>query len=152
MNNLAFALIMCGDSVVAREWIGRAKSLLSGVDDQQKAILQATEGLLLYRDGNPEEGARHYIATILKARELKNEKLLQLAYLHFCYEELRIGHATPFWSTEELKKFFESDDVSKDAKAVFKRMLLPMLIAREKYGLIDAGFGTPLPISLPKPL
>jgi hypothetical protein len=51
-------------------------------------------------------------AAILKARELKNEKLLQLAYLHFCYEELRIGHAPPFWPLIELQGFFEGDAVN----------------------------------------
>jgi len=75
--------------------------------------------------------------------------LLQLAYLHFCYEELRIGHAPPFYSIEEIQKFFSGDNASKSAKVVFNRMLLPMLVARQKYGLIDAGYSALLPISAP---
>lgn len=149
MNNLAYALIMEGDVVSAKDWISRAKTLVGSDDEGHRAVLQATEGALLYRQGNAADGASHYSATILKARELKNEKLLQLAYLHFCYEELRIGHAPPFWSIEELQKAFSSDDVSRDAKVVFNRLVQPMLIARQKYGLIDAGYSAPLPILAP---
>lgn len=132
-----------------REPVNRAKHLTDADEAGERAVLQATEGLLRYREGDPVEGAALYMATILKARELKNERLLQLAYLHFCYEELRIGHAPPFWSTEELQKFFTGNDVSKSAKVVFNRTLLPMLVARQKYGLIDAGYSAPLPISAP---
>ena len=149
MNNLAYALIMEGDLVQAKDFIHRAKHLFHADQEEERVVLQATEGLLRYRDGNAVDGASHYIATILKARELKNEMLLQLAYLHFCYEELRIGHAPPFYSIEEIQKFFSGDNASKSAKVVFNRMLLPMLVARQKYGLIDAGYSALLPISAP---
>ncbi|MET4425683.1 hypothetical protein [Bradyrhizobium sp. RT3a] len=146
MNNLAFALIMEDDLIKSKEWLDRAKHLLAGDHERERAVLQATEGLLLYRQGNVFEAAEHYTSTIKAARGLKNEKLLQIAYLHFCYEELRIGHAPPFWSSDELTKFFTGDDANKDAKVVFQRMVLPMLVARQKYGLIGAGYGAPLPI------
>jgi hypothetical protein len=147
MNNLAFALIMEDDLIQSREHLDRAKHLLGGENEAKSAVLQATEGLLLYRQGNVTEAASHYTSAIVTARELKNEKLFQLAYLHFCYEELRIGHAPPFWSIEEIDKFFTGDDSNKDARALFRRLVLPMLTARQKYGLIDAGYGAPLPIS-----
>lgn len=149
MNNLAFSLIMNGDNVSAKDWLVRARNLVSSDGEAQKTVLQATEGLLLYREGNPTEGANHYIATILKAREIKNEKLFQLAYIHFCYEELRIGHAPPFWPIDEVQKFFEGDNANKDAKAIFARMLLPMIIARRKYGMVDTNYGPPLSILAP---
>jgi len=149
MNNLAYALIMEGDIVGAKDLISRAKQFLGNDEERERAVLQATEGLLLYRQGNAADGASHYIACILKARELKIEQVVQLAYLHFCYEELRIGHAPPFWSIEELQKVFSGDEVSKHAKIVFNRMVQPMLIARQKYGLIDSGYGAPLPMLVP---
>jgi hypothetical protein len=149
MNNLAFSMIMDGDVVGGKEWLGRAKGLLPADDEAQKTVLQATEGLLFYREGNPSEGASNYIASVLKSRELKNEKVLQLAYLHFCYEELRIGHAPPFWSIDELQRFFEGDRANKEAKVVFKRMLLPMIIARQKYGMPDMSYAPLLPILAP---
>src|SRR6266851_3068787 len=108
-NNISrYALIMEGDLVQAKDFIQRAKHLLQADQERERVVLEATEGLLRYREGNAVDGASHYIATILKARELKNEMLLQLAYLHFCYEELRIGHAPPFYSIEEVQKFFNA--------------------------------------------
>jgi hypothetical protein len=143
-------MLMVGKFIVgAKDLIGRAKQLLGSDEERERAVLQATEGLLLYRQGNSVDGASHYTACILKARELKIEQVVQLAYLHFCYEELRIGHAPPFWSIEELQKVFSGDDVSKHAKIVFNRMVQPMLIARQKYGLVDAGYSAPLPMLAP---
>jgi Flp pilus assembly protein TadD len=137
-NNLAYSLIMDENLYAGNEHLQRAKQL-AGADERHQLILQATEGLLCYRRGNSDEGARLYMSAILHAHELKAQSLMHLAYLHFCFEEMRIGHAPPFLSLDQIEKVFTGPSMNKTTKAVFENMLLPMLLARQKYGLVDVG-------------
>jgi tetratricopeptide (TPR) repeat protein len=146
MNNLAYSLIMDSNLRDGDEHLQRAKQLAEHDDEQQRLVLQATEGLLSYRRGNSDEGARLYMSVISRAHELKAKFLMQLAYLHFCYEEIRIGHAPPFFSLDQIEKVFAEEKVNKTVKSVFENMVLPMVHARRKYGLVDVGYKSAAPV------
>jgi hypothetical protein len=146
MNNLAYSLIMDANLRDGNEYLERAKQLAEHEEEQQKLVLRATEGLMSYRRGNSDEGARLYMSAILRAHELNAKSLMQLAYLHFCYEEIRIGHAPPFFSLDQLEKVFTEEKVDKTMKAVFENIVLPMVRARQMYGLVDVGYKSTAPL------
>jgi hypothetical protein len=145
LNNLAYALIMDSNLHDGAENLRRAKQLVE-VDQRQQLIVQATEGLLSYRTGNSGGGARQYMAAILRAYKLKADSLMHIAYLHFCYEELRIGHSPPFLTPEQLENVFTKGNISKVTKTVFERLVLPMLHAHRSYGLLDVGYTPDAPL------
>jgi tetratricopeptide (TPR) repeat protein len=143
MNNLAYALIMDDNLQDGSEYLKRAKQL--DVEGREGLILRATEGLLNYRKGDLAEGARLYMETILRAHEQKAHFKMRLAYIHFCYEELRVGHSPPFLSTNQLEDIFLNRAMDKTTRAIFERLLLPMLLARRNYGLIDVEYSGSVP-------
>jgi tetratricopeptide (TPR) repeat protein len=138
LNNLVFALIMDDKLSEAASHLERAKRLV--VDDRDKLFLTATEGLLHYRQGRIADGVRHYMHVLGEALSMKSRYLIQLAYLHFCYEEVRIGHTPPLGiSDEQIRKEFDNaKDVS--IREIYNQTLLPLLEARRKYGLQEKGY------------
>jgi hypothetical protein len=71
---------------------------------------------------------------------MKSRYLTQLAYLHFCYEEVRIGHAPPLGMSDEKinKEFSNAKDPS--VREIYTQTLLPLLEARRKYALQEKGY------------
>jgi tetratricopeptide (TPR) repeat protein len=138
LNNLAFALTMDNKLNEAVSQLERAKRLAD--KDRDRIFLTATEGLLHYRQGRIAEGAQYYMQVLGQALSMKDRNLIQLAYLHFCYEEVRIGHTPPLGvSDEQIRKEFSS--ARKDSvREIYNQTLLPLLEARRKYGLLEKGY------------
>jgi tetratricopeptide (TPR) repeat protein len=89
LNNRAYARINLGKFSQAREDIAMAKSKPGSASN--RFILQATEGCLAFREGDPNLGAERYRGAIERAKELKEVSLAQQALVHWCFEEFRCG-------------------------------------------------------------
>lgn len=89
LNNVAFALACQGRIADAR----RAFSAISfaSLEEHQKVVWLATDGLLEYRAGFAENGYRQYQDAIEKARELRLTRLEIVAAARRAFEELRLG-------------------------------------------------------------
>jgi hypothetical protein len=89
--------------------------------------LPATRGLLLYRKGQAEAGANHYIQSILKAHEMNEMELKHQAFFNFCFEELKIGHRTPMLDEESIKRIYGGSNVNRRIKILYQLILEPLL-------------------------
>lgn len=85
LNNLAFACINLQDFDRAKESLSKVNR--STLSDVQQAILQATEGLLEYRNGDVLRGRRLYSDARTIARRIKNDRLYALASAFYAIEE-----------------------------------------------------------------
>lgn len=88
MNNLAFAFINSGK-------LAEAKKVLSKINDtqitkQDHAVLQATRGLLAFRQGSRLEGRKLYLDALSIARNAKESKLAALASVFYAIEWLNL--------------------------------------------------------------
>ena len=88
LNNLAFALINSGK-------LDEAMKRLSQIDDrriaeEERAVLQATRGLLAFRQGNISKGQNLYLDTLSIARRRKERRLTALASVFYAIELLNL--------------------------------------------------------------
>lgn len=89
LNNLAFALTSNGQLGEARNVLSKAAKL--DLSRQEEAVLQATKGLLEFRDCNIESGRAHYLKAQTIARELpdrENNRVFVLAHAFHAIEEI----------------------------------------------------------------
>ena len=91
LNNLAFAHINRGNIEGAKEVLSKVKRLQ--LSDQEWVSLQATRGLLEFRDGNADAGRELYSEARSKARKMEDSKLFALASSFYAIEE--ISQKTP---------------------------------------------------------
>ena len=112
LNNLAFALINSGK-------INEAENKLSQIDDAQitkenHAVLQATRGLLAFRQNNISKGQKLYLNALSITRNAKDRRLTALASTFYAMELLNLenpsgGHIVS-QALRDLREF--SDPVS----------------------------------------
>ena len=92
LNNLAFACLQLDDvagAAVALERIDR-----SSLSMEQSIVLQATQGLMEFRTGHPDQGRQLYEAARTSAKRLGNQngqRIHALASMFFALEELSVG-------------------------------------------------------------
>ena len=89
LNNLAFARINRGDMEGAKKALSRVG--YSRLSDRERAVLQATQGLLKFRTGNVAGGRRLYSDARSKARKMQDQdgsRLLALASMFQAIEEI----------------------------------------------------------------
>ena len=89
LNNLAFARINHGDIEGAKKILSRVNC--SQLSDQERAVLQATQGLLEFRTENIAAGRKLYLDVRSKARKMKERdgsRLLALASVFHAIEEV----------------------------------------------------------------
>ena len=112
LNNLTFALINSGK-------LKEARKKLSEIDDTQitkkdRAILQATRGLLAFRQGNSSKGQKLYLDALSIARNEKEYRLIALASVFYAKECLNFMNPIDIYvisqALRNLQKF--NDPVS----------------------------------------
>ena len=89
LNNLAFARINRGDMEGAKKALLRVDC--SRLSDRERAVLQATQGLLEFRTGNVVGGRQLYSDARSKARKMQDQdgsRLLALASMFHAIEEI----------------------------------------------------------------
>ncbi len=89
LNNLAFALAHLGRVADARRHFERIHA--PSLPPQSHVVWLATNGLLHYREGNPNRGRELYLASIAEASKLNDRKRRALALLFLAIEELGLG-------------------------------------------------------------
>ena len=89
LNNLTVALANKGDMTAADDEFFKIER--SGISEEIKPALLATEGLLHFRHKRPEMGQQFYMEAMEKARRLGFEKSRLLALIHLVREEIRVG-------------------------------------------------------------
>jgi len=88
LNNLAYNYLLLGD-------IGKARTILDGINEPENIFVNATRGLLLIKEENVEEGRRLYnLAEKLASNDtmlrnlIKQKKHLELAKYHYSRDEI----------------------------------------------------------------
>ena len=85
LNNLAFSYASIDEVSKAQNVFNEINT--NGLDDRDKIVLDATEGLIAFRSGEIEKGRAKYLKAI-KAAEI--DKILQArAYVYYAREEVR---------------------------------------------------------------
>jgi len=64
------------------------------LSEREKTVLQATRGLLAYRQGRPEAGRELYLGAIADADSLREPVVAASAQLNYAWEQSRIGVST----------------------------------------------------------
>ena len=88
-NNLAFALINLGNIQRGREALSRASRLQ--ISDEDRVVLQATQGLLAFRTGDVAVGRQLYLDARSNARKMQDNRLFALASAYHAIEEVSHG-------------------------------------------------------------
>jgi len=121
LNNLAFSEAMLGELATAQKRIEEAHLLIK--HDEDLPSILATSGLIAFRSGAPELGREKYLEAIVKARELKRKSTVELAYLHYLAEEIRLSGAISEAQFNLIESLFsEEGDASPSTKKVFETM------------------------------
>ena len=89
LNNLAFALMNLGDIKKGEEVLSKAAYLQNS--DQDRVVLQATQGFLAFQTGKVAVGRQLYSDARLKAKKMKNSRLFALAFGFQAIEEISRG-------------------------------------------------------------
>lgn len=88
LNNYIYVLTLSGKLDEASNTLERVNKLCP----ENNITLTATEGLFLYRRGDPEAGRAKYLSALEMARKEKDLDLYYRALLCFAREEKRVGH------------------------------------------------------------
>lgn len=86
LNNLAFSSINRADIDKAKETLSRMKRLQ--LSEHNRIVLQATQGLLAFRTGDIAVGRQFYAEACLKAKKMRDDKLLALGSTFYAIEEI----------------------------------------------------------------
>ena len=89
LNNLAFALMNLGDIQKGKEVLSKATRLQNS--DQDRVVLQATQGFLAFQTGEVAVGRQLYSDARLKAKKMKDSRLFALAFVFQAIEEVSQG-------------------------------------------------------------
>jgi tetratricopeptide (TPR) repeat protein len=120
INNLAFALLSANKLEAARHClrqvdIARTKQLYA-------TTLLATSGLLLFREGKPDEGRALYKESSELATRIEAHKYRQFAAIYLAREEILAGTSFVESSIKSAQKEV-GEHAEPDVRAVFRRLL-----------------------------
>jgi tetratricopeptide (TPR) repeat protein len=135
LNNRAYARINLGNLSGAAEdvLIARQKTQTPA----SEVCLEATEGCLLYRVGNADQGAEFYRRAVEKAVARKDKLGAQAAYLHWLSEDIRAG--AHYESLDAVKELFDGPSVSGTTRAVFQSNLDAAVAFRAEVQRVEAA-------------
>ena len=88
-NNLVYSLASLGRLEEAASELKRVS--IASANETTRVVLTATRGLIHFRSGRFAQGHSDYLQALDGARELRNQKLLASAALHFAMELIRAG-------------------------------------------------------------
>ena len=92
LNNLAFSCLQLDDVSGAEHALGRIDR--GHLSTEQLIVLQATQGLMEFRTGDPDRGRQLYGSARTAAQRLRNsngQRIHALASMFFALEELSVG-------------------------------------------------------------
>lgn len=89
LNNHAVALAYAGQLAAARETLSSVSR--AEASERNRVVLEATEGLLLYREGAEAEGLKQYLDAAEHAMLMRDRELQSLVLWHLVREEARTG-------------------------------------------------------------
>jgi tetratricopeptide (TPR) repeat protein len=119
VNNLAFALINCGELVDAERNLRTLRS--ADLDRPHQILLKATTGLLLFRRGDPQGGRKLYLEAIQIAAALGYRILEARATVFLAFEEVRAN--SPYAREAVARAFTYSKSSSQpDFKLLLTRL------------------------------
>ncbi len=131
LNNLAVALAMTervAEAVVVFTQIDRSEA-----EAESPATYLATQGLLAFRSGNPQQGREHYQAAVAAARKRKNARAVVWALLHHAQEEFRYDPAEAITVLREGKEHLQK--LPAGEKRVAGRILDRALALQQRLGV-----------------
>lgn len=123
-NNLAVAYAYIGKISSSEEIIKNIRE--ESLDNSQKVTLEATRGLLAFRQDDFITGRKRYTCAADMARKLEDETLAYVKYFH-AIEEIRATH-DPEWAKR----------VRQDAETAFRKIPSPPVIKSLKENLSNA--------------
>ncbi|PHS22408.1 MAG: hypothetical protein COA85_11545 [Robiginitomaculum sp.] len=128
LNDLAYCLAMTGKVNDAEEAYNKA--LLYVESEDKDSVLEATKGLIQFRQHLYEKGASLYESAINKAMELEQYDNAQRALIHWILEEINRGCILDASFLERVNGLFSDKKVYKPAaKIVFDKFLLPRMVS-----------------------
>jgi tetratricopeptide (TPR) repeat protein len=123
INNLVYATALDNQIIEAKEWL--SKSILLAHEEKHKIFIYANEGLIHFREKNPELGRISYKKAFELAEKLKEENLKYSAQVNL----LRQEYLCNALSKERVISFFKmmgknktSFQVSAEIQAILKEM------------------------------
>jgi tetratricopeptide (TPR) repeat protein len=127
LNNKAYSLAQLGRIREAEDALRRAHSKTE--DGPTSIILRATQGLLAYRSGNPQQGNHLYRSAIETAQKAGQQSLARKAALFFALEELRIA-AQDAGKLAEHALNDSAEDATSDVRLLRRRIELAIINRR----------------------
>jgi tetratricopeptide (TPR) repeat protein len=121
LNNLAYYLAEAGEVSEASATLARAK-LHKDTDDSTRICINATEGLIAYKQGDPQRGREQYLLALSGAADLKNEYLGNLAFLNFAAQEIQSGSADADKLLKQVNKM-KINDADKELEVMRNRVV-----------------------------
>jgi len=124
LNNLAYFSAMAGDLPSAVRWMRMVK--WDKLDQEDRAVLTATAGLLKFRAGEPDVGRRLYQHTVQEGIRMRDPRLQCIALLNLAREELIAGDADlaveHFRESQSLAKRVHGEDITTMLSALESRL------------------------------
>ena len=126
-NNLAFALINLGNIQRGREALSKASRLQ--ISDEDRVVLQATQGLLAFRTGDVAVGRQLYLDARSKARKMRDNRRFALASAYQAIEEVSQGISDGSSVLQEalqaLRREADTDPTLKVLEDRLSKMIIP---------------------------
>jgi|LSQX01.3.fsa_nt_gb tetratricopeptide (TPR) repeat protein len=120
-NNLICSYAISGKINDAVSMLEKLKPEIQDLPEDNKIVLQATMGLVLFRLGEFENGRDLYMKAYQNAKNIKNDYLKCMAILHLAKEEINAR-------TDQIDKTFEivqkeaANSLDNDVKELFKKV------------------------------
>ena len=89
LNNQAFSLANLNDSQKASEVLQKIR--IGDLDDNQRAVIRATEGAIHFRRGDYEAGRAAYLEAVETFSERGQPRSRAIAFLCWAWEEALVG-------------------------------------------------------------
>jgi Tfp pilus assembly protein PilF len=118
-NNLICSYALEGNLDEAMKMLEKLKPDIASLTDDDKIVLQATSGLVLFRLGDYDNGRELYMKAYQNAKNAKNDYLKNMAILHLTREELR-AKSDKIDSTFDLTQKEIANCNENDVQALFK--------------------------------
>lgn len=116
LNNIVYSLCLNNRLDEAEEYLNRYRNLKSEGNPQHQIYYSATQGLYYFRKGYVDIGRNLYLDAISLAKENKDQKLANLAFVNYVREEIIAGNNF----NEVLKSKIEEIKINSNNKTIKK--------------------------------
>ena len=138
LNNSAYSHAALGEFSQAREFLLKAEQ--RAVGRYQLTVVEATKGMVRFREGNIANAEVAYSKALEEAHAQKDARLSQMIAIHYFAEYARIGNFLSSEETSEVRKIMEGGKLVNDASDLYNSLLKPFLLTdtREQVALKKA--------------